>query len=220
MAALATATQAKSKSALADLPPVAVREDDLPLVATRSRAEIEIHRQAAEGLHHVDDHDDLRYSPGLPGGFPDKIYENGVEVEIAPYWINLSDFAGHRMKSLLTPLTYNWTRTIPELSDMPRSAFNAEGYHQSGDQVLCVMPRKTYDKFNRDNPGTCAITLKELNKRAKVQRHGEHTSTMSEEVIEKGDGDWAVTGTMESETKTVGRLSDKQIADVMSKATQ
>lgn len=192
----------------------AVEAENFSLVGSRDLAAEDIQRQSDEGLVHVDEADDLGDSPGVPTGFPRVVTENGREVEIVPVWVNIDQFPGHRLKHYLTPITYTWTRSIPEMRYMGRSSFNAMGRLQNGDQVLCAMPRKTFDKYNYDNPGTCEITLRELNARAKVQRFGSKASTITDEVEEFGDRA-GISGSLQTELKTVNELTHSQAVEAM-----
>lgn len=190
-------------------------ETQLPLVATRSAAAQEFERQSNEGLVILDDADDAKFQPGLPAGFPKFLNEHGKQIEIVPYKANLDGFAGHPYKPFLTPLTHSWTRTIPELKYLPRSSFNAEGYFQIGDQILCVVPRKTWNKIENDNPGSCKITLDSMNKNSRVQMMGENASKISQTVTDRGDQK-GITGVFESEMSTLGHLSEAEAARSMS----
>lgn len=186
-------------------------EEELPLVATRDKAAQEIHRQSMEGLVHVDDHDDLKIMQGVPAGFPTRIAEHGKDVEIVPFWVNLEEWGGHDMKGQLTPLTFGWCQTIPELKYLRRSDFNAQGYYQNREMMLCICPRKTYEKHQHDNPGTCEITLRALNAQANIQHLGENKSIIRTEEAGGAPGDVLYASRM----TTVGELTEADAARTM-----
>lgn len=186
-----------SKTATAPL--TVVPEPELPLVATRTAAAAQVHRQAAEGLKFVDEADDLRILPGLPANFPTHL----GETEIVPYFAlyrgdnGEDEFGGHPLKTWLTPLTYEFCQSKAEFKDYPRSHFNAENIYQYGKLILCVIPKATYDKYVGDNPGTAELMRRRLNANAKIV-NGEIISTETQPGTVPG-----VDGTFVS---TIGRL--------------
>lgn len=174
-------------------------EIELPLVATRSKAAAQVHRQSAEGLKFADEADDLRILPGVPSNFPTHL----GETEIVPYMANYrgekgeDEFGGHPLKAWLTPLTYEFCQQHEEFQDYPRSHFNAENIYQYGSLILCVIPKVTYDKYVADNPGTAELMRRRLNTNAKI---------LNGEIISEETQAGTVPGVEGSFVSTISRL--------------
>lgn len=142
---------------------------DAVVMDAKSQLTHSLLRQSKEGLKKVDDHDEIRFIPGLPANFPEKLNE----VPITPYRAQLSRMGGQRISKYLTPLSYEFCQGHDELRHIPRNEFSVEGLYIQNtgsreDQacVLCIIETSEYEKLkeieNRDSIGeTMRRTLDE-----------------------------------------------------------